>query len=376
MARVYNFSAGPSMLPLPVLHIAGEEICDAKGSGQSVMEMSHRSDEFGFYIKRTRQLLRHVLKIPDDYEVLFLQGGAMTQFAMAPVNLAGVETGEPRRKATYVDTGVWASKAIGEARKYVDVRVAASSGDRNYTYIPDAPPPEAGDAFYYICYNNTIFGTKWTAPPDTGSVPLVADISSCIASEPLDVSRFGLLFAGAQKNLGPAGCTVVIVRRDLIRDSLPAWVPSMLRYDIHAKEKSMFNTPPCFAIYMMYLVLLWIEDWGGTEEMGMRNRKKSALLYDCLDASRLFSAPVEPPYRSLMNVPFVVNEPDADRRAVLEKRFLTEAASQGLVNLAGHRLAGGMRASLYNAMPPEGVQALVAFIEKFEKDEKKAARAG
>ncbi|MDR0409876.1 MAG: 3-phosphoserine/phosphohydroxythreonine transaminase [Spirochaetaceae bacterium] len=366
MGRVYNFSAGPSMLPREVLERAAAEMLDANGTGQSVMEMSHRSADFPPIIENAERLLRELLAIPSNYRVLFMQGGAMLQFAMAPINLAGAADGG-RRTASYVDTGIWASKAIDEARKYVDVRVVASSKDKNYSYIPAAPKPQADDAFYYICYNNTIFGTKWQGAPDTGDVPLVADVSSCIASEPLDVSRFGLLFAGAQKNLGPAGCTVVIIRDDLIGGA-PDWTPAMLRYDVCAKEKSMFNTPPCYCIYMMGLVLEWIKGLGGLEAMAERNRAKAALLYDCLDASRLFRAPVEKGCRSLMNVPFVVTEADGERRAALEARFLQEAAAAGLVNLAGHRLAGGLRASIYNAMPVDGVKALISFIERFEKD--------
>ncbi|MDR0685414.1 MAG: 3-phosphoserine/phosphohydroxythreonine transaminase [Spirochaetaceae bacterium] len=367
MKRVYNFSSGPSMLPLEVLEQAAAEMPDVNGTGQSAMEMSHRSADFLPIIEKTERLLREILTIPDNYSVLFLQGGAVLQFAMVPINLAGDSSGGGRKTAAYVDSGVWASKAIDEAGKYVNVRVAASSKDKNYSYIPPAPPPEAGDAYYYICYNNTIFGTRWQSPPDTGEVPLVADISSCIASEPLDVSRFALLFAGAQKNLGPAGCTVVIIRNDLL-GAAPPWTPAMLRYDIHAKEKSLYNTPPCYCIYMMGLVLEWIQGMGGIDAIAGRNQRKAALLYDCLDASRLFRPPVEKPHRSLMNVTFVVNEGDAVRRAALEQRFLSEAAVQGMVNLAGHRLVGGLRASIYNAMPEEGVKSLVSFIEKFEKD--------
>jgi phosphoserine aminotransferase len=370
MKRVYNFSSGPSMLPLEVLERAAAEMTDLNGTGQSAMEMSHRSAEFLPLVDKAERLLREILGVPDNYRVLFLQGGAMLQFAMVPINLAGAEaggaTGSGLNKASYVDTGVWASKAIGEARKYLTVRVAASSADKNYVYIPSPPPPEADDAYYYICYNNTIFGTKWQSPPDTGDVPLVSDISSCIASEPLDVSRFGLLFAGAQKNLGPAGCTVVIIRDDLV-SSAPPWTPAMLRYDIHAKEKSLFNTPPCYCIYMIGLVLEWMRRSGGLQAVAERNRAKATLLYDCLDASRLFRSPVEKACRSLMNVTFVVRDSEETRRTAVEKRFLAEAAANGMVNLAGHRLVGGLRASLYNAMPVEGVEALVSFIEKFEK---------
>jgi phosphoserine aminotransferase len=359
------------MLPREVLERAAVEMLDANGSGQSVMEMSHRSSYFLPIIEKTERLLREILAIPNNYRVLFLQGGAMLQFAMVPLNLAGTGkescVGGGRRNATYIDTGVWSSKAIEEAKKYVNVRVAASSKDKNYSYIPAAPAPEADDAYYYICYNNTIFGTTWKTIPETGKIPLVADVSSCIASEPLDISRFGLVFAGAQKNLGPAGCTVVIIRDDLI-GAVQEWTPTMLRYDIQVKEKSMFNTPPCYCIYIIGLVLEWLRDLGGLNAMAERNRAKAALLYDCIDASRLFRSPVEKSCRSLMNVPFIINEDDDEKRRILEKRFLNEAAAEGLVNLAGHRLVGGLRASIYNAMPLEGVKALVSFIECFEKD--------
>jgi phosphoserine aminotransferase len=355
------------MLPLEALERAAREMTDVNGTGQSVMEMSHRSADFLPIIEKTERLLREIMAIPDNYRVLFLQGGASLQFAMVPLNLAGPpenggQTG--MKQAAYIDTGVWSSKAIDEAGKYVKVRLAASSKDRNYSYIPAAPAMEAADAYCYICYNNTIFGTRWQAPPETGNTPLVADVSSCIASEPLDVSRFGILFAGAQKNLGPAGCTVVIIRDDLI-GSVPSWTPAMLRYDIYAKEKSLFNTPPCYCIYMMGLVLDWMRAEGGMDAIAERNRKKAALLYDCLDASPLFRTPAEKSCRSLMNITFVVNDDDAARRAAVEKRFLSEAAAQGLVNLAGHRLVGGLRASIYNAMPLSGVEALVSFIGKF-----------
>ncbi|MDR2660406.1 MAG: 3-phosphoserine/phosphohydroxythreonine transaminase [Spirochaetaceae bacterium] len=367
MKRVYNFSAGPSMLPQDVLERAAAEMLDVNNTGQSAMEMSHRSGDFLPVIEKTESLLREILAIPDNYRVLFLQGGAMMQFAMIPINIAGVSLGGARKTASYIDTGVWASKAIDEAGKYVKVRVAASSKDKNYTYIPDAPAPQADDAYYYICYNNTIFGTKWQVIPETGNTPLIADVSSCIASEPLDVSRFGLLFAGAQKNLGPAGCTIVIIRDDLI-GAAPEWTPAMLRYDIFAKEKSLFNTPPCYCIYMIGLVLDWVKSTGGIDAMAERNRKKAALLYDCLDASRLFRSPVEKSCRSLMNVTFVINDDDAEKRGALEKLFLRGASERGLVNLAGHRLVGGLRASIYNAMPREGVEALVSFIKQFEKN--------
>ncbi|QQO10517.1 3-phosphoserine/phosphohydroxythreonine transaminase [Breznakiella homolactica] len=360
MKRVFNFSAGPSMLPLAVLERAASEMTDANGSGQSVMEMSHRSKDFKPIIENAEALTRELMGVPDDYAVLFLQGGASLQFSMVPINLAGTEPGSSPRKATYVDTGIWAKKAAEEAAKYAQVTVAASSKDKSYTYIPAAPAPGPGDAYYHITLNNTIVGTKWPSLPDTGAVPLVADISSCILSEPLDVSRFGLLYAGAQKNLGPAGVTVVIVRKDLIGKA-PGWTPAMLDYEIQAKDGSMYNTPPCYGIYIIGLVLEWLKAQGGVTAMAQRNREKAALLYDYLDASDFYTAPVEKNSRSLMNVPFVQGNPD------LEKQFVAEAAAEGLVNLAGHRLVGGMRASIYNAMPREGVEALIAFMDKFAK---------
>ncbi|MDR2864195.1 MAG: 3-phosphoserine/phosphohydroxythreonine transaminase [Spirochaetaceae bacterium] len=366
MERVYNFSPGPSILPLPVLKKASAEMLDAYGSGQSIMEMSHRSKDFKPVIEGAENLLRSLLGIPEEYTVLFLQGGASLQFSMVPINLAGTESGSGQKKAAFVDTGVWAGKAIDEAKKYVDVRVLASSKDKNYSYIPAAPAPEKDDVYYHICLNNTIVGTKWHTLPPVGDVPLVADVSSCILSEPLDVSRFGLLYAGAQKNLGPAGCTVVIIRKDLITQA-PSWTPTMLRYDIHAKEKSLYNTPPCWSIYIIYLVLQWISETGGLEAMGERNRKKAGILYDALEKSSLFYSPVEKASRSLMNIPFVIREKDEAKKKTIEEKFLKEAAENGMINLAGHRLVGGLRASIYNAMPLEGVDKLVSFIEKFEK---------
>jgi phosphoserine aminotransferase len=371
MKRVYNFSAGPSMLPLPVLERAAAEMPDANGTGQSVMEMSHRSGAFKPIIEKTEALLRELMDIPSNYRVLFLQGGASLQFAMIPLNLAapsGPETAGAKKRITLVDTGVWAKKAADEAAKYVELNIAASSKDKAYTYIPEAPAPHKDDAYYHITWNNTIVGTKWSAIPDTGAVPLVTDLSSAILSEPLDISRFGLIYAGAQKNLGPAGTTVVIIRDDLLSRPLPAWVPAMLRYDTHDKEGSMYNTPPCYGIYVIGLVLEWLKALGGVEAIAEINRKKAGLLYDYLETSKAFYSPVEKNCRSLMNIPFVLRESDPDRKAAIEKRFVAEAAAAGLVNLAGHRLVGGMRASIYNAMPVEGVEALTAFMEKFEKE--------
>jgi phosphoserine aminotransferase len=304
--------------------------------------------------------------IPANYRVLFLQGGASLQFSMIPMNLAGTEPGVQKKRATYIETGIWAQKAAAEAAKYVEVVLGASSEDRAYTYIPSPPAPNSDDAYYHITLNNTIVGTRWTELPQTAAVPLVADISSSILSEPLDVSRFGLLYAGAQKNLGPAGTTVVIIREDLIGKA-PSWIPVMLRYDIHAQEASLYNTPPCYGIYIIGLVLEWLNSLGGIPVIAERNRKKASLFYRYLDQSRLFRSPVDPVFRSLMNIPFVVSGTEPAERADLEARFVREAAVQGLVNLAGHRLVGGMRASLYNAMPLEGVQALITFMDRFEE---------
>jgi phosphoserine aminotransferase len=365
MKRVYNFSPGPSALPLPVLERAAAEMSDVNESGQSAMELSHRSKDFKHIIEKTEALLRELLGIPPSYKVLFLQGGASLQFSMIPLNLAAGEPGTPKKQAVYIETGIWAKKAAEEAAKYVAVSVRAGSKDKAYTCIPPAPAPEPGDAYYHITLNNTIVGTKWAEIPDTGSVPLVADISSCILSEPLDVSRFGILYAGAQKNLGPAGVTVVIIREDLIGQA-PSWTPALLRYDIHAGEASLYNTPPCYSIYIMGLVLEWLKGLGGVPAIARINREKAELLYRYLEGSKLFRSPVEKPFRSLMNIPFVCTGIEAERRAELETRFVKDAALEGLVNLAGHRLVGGMRASIYNAMPLEGVRALIRFMEQFE----------
>jgi len=364
------------MLPLEVLQKAAAEMCDTNGTGQSVMEMSHRSKDFKPIIDKTEALLRELMGIPSNYKVLFLQGGASLQFSMIPINLAGSElpvaaahqagaAGSALKKAAFIDTGVWAEKAAQEAAKYIRAEVRASSKDRAYSYIPAAPAAQPDDAYYHITLNNTIVGTKWERIPDTGKVPLVSDISSCILSEPLDVSKFGLLYAGAQKNLGPAGTTVVIIREDLIGHA-PAWTPALLRYDIHAAEGSMYNTPPCYGIYIIGLVLEWVKQLGGLNAIAGRNREKAALLYQYLENSRLFRSPVEKQFRSLMNITFVTRIDDAAKRAEIESCFVKEAAAAGLVNLAGHRLVGGMRASIYNAMPVEGVKALISFMEKFE----------
>ncbi|MCL2243713.1 MAG: 3-phosphoserine/phosphohydroxythreonine transaminase [Treponema sp.] len=362
--RVYNFSPGPSVLPLPVLEKAAAQMPDANGTGQSVMEMSHRSKDFKPIIEKTEALLREMMGIPSNYKVLFLQGGASLQFSMVPLNLAAGDAPGKGKKAAYIDTGIWADKAIKEAAKYAAVEVRASSKDKAYTYIPQAPAQAADDAYYHITLNNTIVGTKWDKIPDTGSVPLVSDVSSCILSEPLDVSKFGILYAGAQKNLGPAGTTVVIIREDLIGRA-PDWTPAMLRYDIHAAEGSLYNTPPCYGIYIIGLVLEWLKQLGGVETIAKLNREKSQLFYDYLDNSRVFCSPVVKQYRSLMNIPFITKEKDEAKKNEIESRFVKEAAAAGLLNLAGHRLVGGMRASIYNAMPIEGVKELISFMEKF-----------
>ena len=365
--RVLNFSPGPSALPLPVLEKAAAEMTDANGTGQSVMEMSHRSKDYKPIIEKTEALLRELMGIPANYKVLFLQGGASLQFSMVPLNLAAGDAPGNGKKAAYIDTGIWSDKAIKEAAKFIPVEVKASSKDKAYSYIPQAPAPAASDAYYHITLNNTIVGTKWDKLPDTGAVPLVSDISSCILSEPLDVSKFGILYAGAQKNLGPAGTTVVIIREDLIGHA-PAWTPAMLRYDIHAGEGSMYNTPPCYGIYIIGLVLQWLKDLGGVDAIAKLNREKAQLFYDYLDNSKMFYSPVEKPYRSLMNIPFITKEKDEAKKTEMETRFVKEAASAGLLNLAGHRLVGGMRASIYNAMDIDGVKTLIKFMEKFEKE--------
>ena len=357
MKRVYNFSAGPSMLPEKVLRTAADEMLDYHGSGQSVMEMSHRSKVYDGIIKETESLLREVMNIPDNYKVLFLQGGASSQFAMVPLNLM---TGSG--KADFVLTGQWATKAYKEAARYGEANVVASSKDKTFSYIPKLDPSTfTKDAdYFHICLNNTIYGTKWNTLPETGNVPLVADISSCILSEPIDVSRFGLLYAGAQKNMGPAGLTVVIIREDLSGHAKD-FTPTMFNYQTHADNDSMFNTPPCYAIYICKLVLDWIKnDIGGLEKMKELNEKKAKILYDFLDSSKLFKGTVVPEDRSLMNIPFVTGSEE------LDAKFVKEAAAHDFVNIKGHRSVGGMRASVYNAMPIEGVEKLVAFMKEFE----------
>ncbi|WP_457944862.1 3-phosphoserine/phosphohydroxythreonine transaminase [Caproiciproducens sp. LBM24188] len=358
MKRVYNFSAGPSMLPEPVLRRAADEMLDYQGSGQSVMEMSHRSKIYEGIISSAESLLREVMNIPDNYKVLFLQGGASSQFAMVPLNLM-----TKNNKADFVLTGQWATKAYKEAARYGTANVVASSKDKTFTYIPELDPSTfSKDAdYFHICMNNTIYGTRFTKLPETGDVPLVADVSSYILSEPIDVSKFGVLYAGAQKNMAPAGLTVVIIREDLIGHAMDI-TPTMLNYQTHADNGSMFNTPPCYTIYICMLVLDWLKNTiGGLEEMKKINEKKAGILYDFLDHSKLFHGTVVAKDRSLMNVTFVTESEE------LNAKFVKEAAENGFVNLKGHRTVGGMRASIYNAMPVEGVEKLAAFMEDFEK---------
>ena len=357
MARVYNFSAGPSMLPEPVLEIARDQLLEYGCSGQSVMEMSHRSSTFDAIIKGTEAALRRVLNIPDNYKVGFIQGGASTQFAMVPMNL--MTTGH----ADYIVTGNFSNLAAKEAAKFGQVDVVASSKDKNFTYIPD-PDTIAytpGASYVHICENNTIFGTRYTKLPQVPGVPLVADMSSCILSRPTDVSQYGLIYFGVQKNVAPAGMAIAIVREDLLGNAGPA-VPDMLNYKTLIDADSMYNTPPCWCIYMTGLVLDWIENQvGGLAEMEKRNNAKAAVLYDYLDSQEFFKNPVEKEFRSIMNVTFTSPTPE------LDKKFCAEAAAAGFVNLKGHRLVGGMRASIYNAMPAEGVAKLVQFMEDFRK---------
>ncbi len=359
MKRVYNFSAGPSMLPQSVLTQAAEEMLDYKGSGQSVMEMSHRSKVYDAIIKDAEKLLREVMQIPDNYKVLFMQGGASSQFAMVPMNLM-TKSG----KADYVLSGQFATKAYQEACKYGDCKVVATSKPDNFSRIPALDKNEfrADADYFHICLNNTIYGTLYHELPDTGDVPLVADISSCILSEPIDVSKFGLLYAGAQKNVAPAGLTIVIIRDDLIGEPMEK-TPAMFTYKTIAENDSMYNTPPCYSIYICKLVLEWIQnEIGGLEKMAERNIKKANVLYDYLDRSKLFKGCAEKDSRSIMNVTFVTGNAD------LDAKFVKEAEAAGFVNLKGHRSVGGMRASIYNAMPPEGIDKLVALMENFEKE--------
>ncbi len=361
MNRVFNFSAGPSMLPLPVLEKAASELICYGESGMSVMEMSHRSADYEAIIQEAEADLRQLMNIPDNYKVLFLQGGASTQFASICYNLL---TGSG--KADYIVSGQFSKKAYKEAQKYGDVRVVASSEDLNNTYVPKVTHEDfRTDADYvHICFNNTIYGTKYPYIPDTGDVPLVADMSSCILSEPVDVTKFGVIYAGAQKNVAPAGLTIVIVREDLLGKCRPD-TPAMFDWKLMADNDSMYNTPPCYPIYVAGLVFKWLLENGGLEAMKDYNVKKAAVLYDYLDSQSYYTAPVEKESRSMMNVTFVTGDPD------LDKKFAAEAAKAGFKNIKGHRSVGGMRASIYNAMPMEGVEQLVAFMKAFAKENPK-----
>ncbi|MCI8712005.1 MAG: 3-phosphoserine/phosphohydroxythreonine transaminase [Ruminococcus sp.] len=358
MGRVYNFSAGPAVLPEEVLKAAAEEMMDYKGTGMSVMEMSHRSKAFEEIIETAEADLRELMQIPDDYEVLFLQGGASQQFAMIPMNLM------KNKMADYIITGQWAKKAAQEAEKYGKVNRIASSADKTFSYIPDCsdlPISEEAD-YVYICENNTIYGTKYKELPNTKGKLLVSDISSCFLSEPIDVGKYGLVYGGVQKNVGPAGTVIVIIRKDLITEDVLPGTPTMLTYKTHADAHSLYNTPPAYGIYICGKVFAWLKSMGGLSVMKERNEKKAKLLYDYLDQSKLFKGTVVAKDRSLMNVPFVTGDAD------LDAKFVKEAKAAGLENLKGHRSVGGMRASIYNAMPYAGVEALVAFMKKFEEE--------
>jgi len=354
--RVYNFSAGPSMLPLEVLEKAGSEITNYRGSGMSVLEMSHRSKVFLEIFEEVKADVRRIMKVPDNYHILFLQGGASMQFAMAPMNLMSV-TG----KADYAITGNFANLAYKEGKKYGTCNVAATTEPANHTYIPSQSELKLDKdaSYFYYCANNTIYGTEWKYIPDTGDVPIVCDMSSNIMSKPVDVSKYGIIFAGAQKNIGPAGVTLVIIRGDLLGKELPC-TPTMLSYKTMVEKDSMHNTPPCYNIYILGLVLKWIDSMGGLEAMEKLRAERAKILYDFLDESKLFKSPVRPDSRSDMNVTFVTGD------EALDKQFIKEAEANGFVNLAGHRTVGGMRASIYNAMPIEGVKALVEFMKEFE----------
>ena len=356
MARVYNFSAGPAVLPEEVLQEAAQEMMDYQGSGMSVMEMSHRSKVYEDIIKEAEADIRDLMGIPSNYKVLFLQGGGNTQFAMIPMNLM------KNRVADYIITGQWAKKAFKEAQIYGDVKAVASSEDKVFSYIPDCSdlPIRDNADYVYICENNTIYGTKFKTLPNTKGKTLVSDISSCFLSEPIDVSKYGLVWGGVQKNVGPAGVTIVIIREDLItEDTLPG-TPTMLKYKIHADNNSLYNTPPCYNIYICGKVFKWIKKMGGLSAMKEHNEKKAAVLYAFLDQSKLFKGTVRKEDRSLMNVPFVTGDKE------LDAEFIKAAEAAGFVNLKGHRTVGGMRASIYNAMPIEGVEKLVAFMKDFE----------
>lgn len=358
MGRIYNFSAGPAVLPEEVLQEAAAEMLDYKGSGMSVMEMSHRSKVYDEIIKEAEQDLRDLMQIPDNYKVMFLQGGASLQFSAIPMNLM------KNKVADFIVTGQWAKKAYQEAAKYGKANKIASSEDKTFSYIPDCSDlPISEDADYvYICENNTIYGTKFHELPNTKGKDLVADVSSCFLSEPVDVSKYALIYGGVQKNIGPAGVVIVIIREDLLTEDVLPGTPTMCNYKIQADAESLYNTPPCYGIYICGKVFKWLKRRGGLEAMKEYNEKKAKILYDFLDESKLFHGTVEKKDRSLMNVPFVTGDKE------LDAKFVKEAAEAGFANLKGHRTVGGMRASIYNAMPMEGVEALVAFMKKFEED--------
>ena len=358
MARVYNFSAGPAVLPEEVLKEAAAEMMDYKGSGMSVMEMSHRSKVYDTIIKEAEQDLRDLMNIPDNYKVLFLQGGASQFFAEVPMNMM------KNKKAGYIITGQWAKKAYQEAKIYGEAVELASSADKTFSYIPDCSDlPITDDMDYvYICENNTIYGTKYKTLPDTKGKILVSDVSSCFLSEPVDVTKYGVIYGGVQKNVGPAGCVIAIIREDLISDDVLPGTPTMLKWKTQADNDSLYNTPPCYTIYICGKVFKWLKKMGGLEAMKELNEKKAKILYDYLDESKLFKGTVVKEDRSLMNVPFVTGD------AELDAKFVAEAKAAGFENLKGHRTVGGMRASIYNAIPIEGVEALVEFMKKFEKE--------
>lgn len=360
MERVFNFSAGPSMLPVEVLEKAAKEMVNYGEAGMSVMEMSHRSKDFDNIIKEAEALFRELMNIPDNYKVLFLQGGGTTQFSMVPLNLL-----RKTKKADYIVTGQWAKKAMQEAKKFGDIKVVATSEPDTYTYIPKVKKEDfREDADYvYITANNTIYGTRYPYVPETGDIPLVADMSSNILSQEYDISKFGLIFAGAQKNIGPAGLVVAAIREDLLGYAAED-CPVLLDYNTQAEKDSLYNTPPTYSIYFAKLVFEWVKAKGGVKAMQEINERKAAKLYDAIDNSALFNCPVNKEDRSLMNVVFVTGDAD------LDKKFVAEAKAAGLVNLGGHRTVGGMRASIYNAMPEEGVDALIAFMQKFEAENK------
>ncbi|MCR4815198.1 MAG: 3-phosphoserine/phosphohydroxythreonine transaminase [Lachnospiraceae bacterium] len=364
MSRVYNFSAGPAVLPEEVLKEAADEMLDYQGSGQSVMEMSHRSKVYDKIIKDAEADLRELMNIPDNYKVLFLQGGANQFFAEVPMNMM------KNKKAGYILTGQWAKKAFAEAKIYGEAVELASSADKTFSYIPDCSDlPITDDMDYvYICENNTIYGTKFKTLPNTKGKDLVSDVSSCFLSEPVDVSKYAVIYGGVQKNIGPAGCVIAIIREDLITDDVLPGTPTMLKWKTQADNDSLYNTPPCYTIYICGKVFKWLKKMGGLEAMKALNEKKAAILYDYLDESALFRGTVVKEDRSLMNVPFVCNIEDADKKAETEAKFIKEATEAGFVNLKGHRTVGGMRASIYNAMPIEGVEKLVDFMKKFEKE--------